>query len=66
MITAADRAEQRRQRAHKNWKCNMRETGCKLPTQESGGWSKCFCGAEIDIADMDGHVIAAHLEHVCC
>jgi hypothetical protein len=29
------------------------------PTQQ--GRSRCFCGAEIDIASMAGHVTAAHM-----
>ena len=40
----------------------MWETGCKLPTQSQEGRSRCFCGAEIDIASMDRHVTAAHIE----
>jgi hypothetical protein len=36
-------------------------TGCKLPTQTQEGRARCFCGAEIDIASMDGHVTAAHM-----
>jgi len=34
---------------------------CKLPTQTQEGRARCFCGAEIDIASMDGHVTAAHM-----
>lgn len=26
------------------------------------GRARCFCGAEITIADMDEHVYAAHME----
>jgi hypothetical protein len=35
--------------------------GRKLPTQTQEGHARCFCGAEIDIASMDGHVTAAHM-----
>jgi hypothetical protein len=60
-ITDADLAEYRRERAHAAWKYRMWETGCKLPTQVASGRSRCFCGAEIDIAGTEGHVYAAHI-----
>jgi hypothetical protein len=31
------------------------KAGCKLPTQLAGGRSTCFYGAEIGIADVEGH-----------
>ncbi|HEX3876376.1 MAG TPA: hypothetical protein VHW24_05285 [Bryobacteraceae bacterium] len=40
----------------------MHDAGLPLPTQLTSGRSKCFCGAEIDIAGMQAHVAAAHLE----
>jgi hypothetical protein len=33
----------------------------KLPTQMPELRSRCFCGAPIDLATMDRHVIAAHM-----
>jgi hypothetical protein len=33
-----------------------------MPTRLPDGRSHCFCGAEIDIAGMDKHVYAAHME----
>jgi hypothetical protein len=39
----------------------MWETGRKLPTQTQEGCARCFCGAEIYIASMAGHVTAAHM-----
>ena len=42
-------------------KQRMWETGSKLPTQTQQGRARCFCGAEIDIASMSGHVTAAHM-----
>jgi hypothetical protein len=42
-------------------KQTMWETGRKLPTQSREGRARCFCGAEIYIASMDGHVTAAHM-----
>jgi hypothetical protein len=35
------------------------DVGCKLPTQTTDGRARCFCGAEIGIAD-DAHIYAAH------
>jgi hypothetical protein len=52
----------RRQRAFTAWKYAMFDAGLPLPTQLTSGRSKCFCGAEIDIAGMQAHVAAAHLE----
>jgi len=40
----------------------MREAGCKLPTQMPDGRSRCFCGAEIDIAGTEQHVLALATE----
>jgi hypothetical protein len=44
------------------WKYAMWDAGCKLPTQTAEGRSRCFCGAEITIANIDEHVYAAHME----
>jgi hypothetical protein len=57
--TDADFADYRRARAWTAWKQAMWATGCKLPTQTQEGRSRCFCGAEIDIASMERHVTAA-------
>jgi hypothetical protein len=46
-------------RAHEAWKHAMRKAGCKLPTQVPDGRSRCFCGAEIDIAGTKQHVYTA-------
>jgi hypothetical protein len=48
-------------RAWTAWKQTMWKTGCKLPPQTQAGRARCFCGAEIDIASMNGHVTAAHM-----
>ena len=61
-ITEADLAENRRERAMTAWKYRMRESCCRLPTQEPGGPSRCFCGAEIDIDGVGAHVIIAHMD----
>jgi hypothetical protein len=60
--TEADFREYRRHRASTAWKYAMWDAGCKLPTQTADGRARCFCGAEITIADMDEHVYAAHME----
>ena len=59
--TDADFTDYRRARAWTAWKQTMWKTGRKLPTQTQEGRARCFCGAEIDIASMDGHVTAAHM-----
>jgi hypothetical protein len=61
-LSEADFQAYRRQRAFVSWKYAMWETGCKLPTQVVDGRSRCFCGAEIGIADVERHVHAAHME----
>ena len=60
-ITKADFDEHRRYRALEAWKRAMRETGCKLPTQVTEGLSRRFCGAPIEIKNVERHVYAAHL-----
>jgi len=54
--TQADFVEHRQHRAHEAWKHAMRQAGCKLPTEMAGGRSRCFCGAEIDLAGTEQHV----------
>jgi hypothetical protein len=60
-ITKKDFVEHRRYRALEAWKRTMWETGCKLPTQVKDGRSRCFCGAPIEIKNVERHVYAAHL-----
>jgi hypothetical protein len=61
-LSEADFQAYRRQRAFVSWKHAMWDTGCKLPTQVVDGRSRCFCGTEIGIADVERHVHAAHME----
>lgn len=61
-IPAEAWTERRRQRAFTAWKYAMFDAGLPLPTQSTTGRSKCFCGAEIDIAGVGDHVVASHLE----
>jgi hypothetical protein len=61
-LTETDFQEYRRERAVTAWKYAMRDAGCRMPTQLPDGRSRCFCGAEIDIAGTDKHVYAAHME----
>ena len=58
---ASDFDKYRQYRAHEAWKHAMWEAGCKLPTQMPDGRSRCFCGAEIDIAGTEQHVYTAHM-----
>jgi hypothetical protein len=60
--TETDFLEHRRHRAWTAWKYAMWDAGCKLPTQSADGRGRCFCGAEIDIASMDQHIYAVHME----
>ena len=60
--TEADFLEYRRHQASTAWKYAMWDAGCRLPTQMADGRSRCFCGAQINLADMDEHIYAAHME----
>jgi hypothetical protein len=59
--TAADLAAARTAKAFNQWKYTMWDRGMKMPTQMPSGTSRCFCGTEISISSMDGHVRAAHM-----
>jgi hypothetical protein len=61
-FTEADFTAYRRHRAFDQWKHAMWNAGLKLPTQVADGRSTCFCGAAIEIADMESHVYTAHME----
>jgi hypothetical protein len=61
LCTEADFAQHRRQRAFTAWKYAMHDRGLPLPTQSSRARSRCFCGAEIDIAAVDRHIEDAHM-----
>jgi len=61
-FTEADFRDYRRHRAFHQWKHQMWDAGLKLPTQVADGRSTCFCGAAIDVADVESHVYAAHME----
>jgi hypothetical protein len=60
-VTDADLVEHRRERARTAWKYAMWNAGCRMPTQETSGRSRCFCGAEIGVAGFSEHVYAAHM-----
>ena len=53
--------ECRRSRGFHDWKDRMWACGCRLPTQETSGRSRCFCGAEIGVG-CEEHVYAEHME----
>jgi hypothetical protein len=61
-FTEGDFTEYRRHRAFDAWKHQMWDAECKLPTQVADSRSTCFCGAAIDVADVESHVCAAHME----
>lgn len=61
-ITQAMRDEWLYQEASTAWKYAMHDAGCKLPTATNTGVSRCFCGAEVTIRDVPGHVRAAHMQ----
>jgi hypothetical protein len=60
--TEADFTENRRERAFTAWKYKMWGTRHQLPTQTTGGRSRCFCGAELTIASVPEHVSSAHMD----
>ncbi|WP_316196728.1 hypothetical protein [Bradyrhizobium sp. SZCCHNS3053] len=51
--------EWRRDRDWTAWKYRMWEKGCRMPTQNTNGRSRCFCGAEITIA-CEEHIHTVH------
>ena len=59
--TEADFLEHRRHLASDAWKRAMWAAGCQLST-ETAGRVRCFCGAVIDVAGMDEHIYAFHME----
>jgi hypothetical protein len=61
VVTDADLLEFRRQRARTAWKYHMWDCGCRMPTQNPSGRSRCFCGVEIDVAGASQHVYDAHM-----
>lgn len=60
--TEAQLQEQREQDAWTAWKYRMFDSGRKLPTATETGWSKCFCGADIDNAGTAAHIKAHHMD----
>ncbi|MCK1622413.1 hypothetical protein IVA98_03970 [Bradyrhizobium sp. 160] len=50
----------RRDRDFHAWKYRMWEKGCRLPTQNQTGRSRCFCGETITNGDIETHIQAAH------
>lgn len=53
--------ECRRSRAFQAWKHRMWACGCRLPTQERSGRSRCFCGVDIAADTLDRHIFTAHM-----
>jgi len=61
-LTEDDFSRYRHHEAFDRWKHAMWDAGCTLPTQVAEGRSRCFCGADITIADSAQHVYSAHME----
>ncbi len=59
-LTDAKYQAWREQRDWTAWKYRMRDTGMKMPTQNTSGRSRCFCGFEITIASTEIHVKIDH------
>jgi hypothetical protein len=60
-ITPEMRDEWLYEQAWTAWKYAMREAHCKMPTQNTDGRSRCFCGTEITTDSMPDHVRTAHM-----
>jgi hypothetical protein len=60
--TEADFQEWRAERAFTAWKYRMWDTGHRLPTQSTDGWSTCVCGAAVTIGSVPDHARSAHVE----
>lgn len=58
--TADDFQEWRDFRDWTAWKYAMHDANCQLPTENTSGRSRCFCGAEIGLKDILGHALAVH------
>lgn len=59
-VTEANFQEWRDNRDFTAWKYGMWDAHMKMPTAMANGRSRCFCGAPIDIASMDRHVLTVH------
>ncbi|MGJ5036616.1 hypothetical protein ACQR13_21120 [Bradyrhizobium sp. HKCCYLRH3059] len=59
--SADDFACWRRHHAFTAWKYTMWDAGCRLPTQNTSGRSRCFCGAEIELATVESHIYSVHM-----
>ena len=53
--------ENRRATSLTRWKYAIWEAGCRMPTQNQNGRSRCFCGEEIGV-DCEAHIYAVHME----
>lgn len=50
----------RRSRDFQAWKNRMHDERLKMPTQNTNGVARCYCGAEITIKSVDAHIQDAH------
>jgi hypothetical protein len=59
--TDEDFEANRRHVAFTTWKHAMWDAGCRMPTQNTSGRSRCFCGVEIGI-DCQEHIYGNHMD----
>ena len=59
ILTEAQFETWRRNRDFHAWKLRMHAAGCRMPTQNQNGRSKCFCGEPISIA-CEEHIHTVH------
>lgn len=59
-LTDANYEAWRRQRDWTAWKDRMHDLALPLPTQQSEGIARCFCGDAVSIRTLDEHVRTAH------
>lgn len=60
-ITPAMRTEWLEHHAFTSWKYAMRDAGCRMPTENTDGRSRCFCGTEITTAGVSEHIRGSHM-----
>ena len=59
-ITPEERIAWLEKEAFTAWKYAMWDAGCQMPTENTDGRSRCFCGAEVTTAGVSEHIRAAH------
>ncbi|WP_316165425.1 MULTISPECIES: hypothetical protein [unclassified Bradyrhizobium] len=57
----ADFEDWRRHHAFTVWKYAMWDAGCRMPTQNDSGRSRCFCRTPIDLRTVEPHIYSCHM-----